>query len=290
MAATAVIAASSMMVSTAPANAAVNVYVTPGHHFSGGREWKTSCEPYSQTQRCRTEIRSSGKWVFNNLTYKPSPRSLWVKNPLGKNISWKASDGSKWRTECDTAKTGRNGCRSYRNGVFNNIVMFNTDKNGETITIPPFSSGGASSSDPNWRSGDRSLNKGYSSGLHMVNSNSHKVVVHTWDNYPTIKTMYGYANKSTNGTDHKDGRAIDIMIPRWNTSSGKSFGWNMAYYYRTNAKKFGINYIIFDQKIWSVGRDSEGWRKMSDRGNSTANHKDHLHVNTYNPGSEWYRN
>ena len=33
--------------------------------------------------------------------------------------------------------------------------------------------------------------------------------------------------------------------------------------------------------IWSVERGGEGWRGMSDRGSTTANHYDHVHVTTY---------
>ena len=72
-------------------------------------------------------------------------RAQWSASPLGYEGSWKASDGSLWHTECDTAATGSNACRSYRwttvyhalpqvgggyefgqenKWVFNNIVMF----------------------------------------------------------------------------------------------------------------------------------------------------------------------
>ncbi|HHT12633.1 MAG TPA: hypothetical protein GX013_05635, partial [Propionibacterium sp.] len=34
----------------------VNVYLTPGEHFINGRRWRTQCVPYSQTERCTTEI------------------------------------------------------------------------------------------------------------------------------------------------------------------------------------------------------------------------------------------
>jgi len=103
----------------------IDVYTMPGEHFVNGRDWKTTCEKYSQTERCRTEIwatqikrtgstfTQTNGWVFNNLTYAPSPRSLWANNPLGHTGSWTATDGRKWRTECDTKITGRNGCRSY---------------------------------------------------------------------------------------------------------------------------------------------------------------------------------
>lgn len=142
-----------------------DVYSVEGTHSFNGRQWRTTCEPYSQTYRCRTEIHATtvvnegGKlvkttgWTFNNLTYLPSRRELWRSNPLGNYAKQAAggttgtwtSDGRNWRVECDTATSGRNGCRTYirarfvastqaANGtwtyamtegwVFNNIVRF----------------------------------------------------------------------------------------------------------------------------------------------------------------------
>ncbi|MEO7849645.1 MAG: mucin-2 protein, partial [Arachnia sp.] len=63
--------------------------------------------------------------------------------------------------------------------------------------------------------------------------------------------------------------------------ANNALGWEIANYFRQNASEFGISYIIFDQKIWSVARNREGWRSMADRGGDTANHVDHVHVNTY---------
>lgn len=135
----------------------VDVYITPGVHTVSGRKWRTTCEPYSTTERCRTEIEATtvtqqqGRfvqrtgWMFNNLTYKASPRSTWKNNPLAANgvtggkLTW-TDGGRTWRTECDSALTGRNGCRTWatadvvenRNGryvwvnkeILNNMVRF----------------------------------------------------------------------------------------------------------------------------------------------------------------------
>ena len=38
-----------------PTSSSVNVYLTEGTHNVNGRLWRTKCEPYSQTKRCRTE-------------------------------------------------------------------------------------------------------------------------------------------------------------------------------------------------------------------------------------------
>lgn len=143
---------------TKPTVPAGDLYTTPGFHKVNGRWWHTACEPYSQTIRCRTEIWatqvtvgggrfvSKTGWHFNNLTYLPfMSRAQWAANPLGHDGQWTAADGRKWRTECDTPVSGRNGCRSFawaafvssaeqadgtwahsneQGWVFNNIVRF----------------------------------------------------------------------------------------------------------------------------------------------------------------------
>lgn len=126
-----VIAFIAMVIATAgalvplPATADVDVYITQGTHRVNGRVWKTECSAYSSTvERCRTEIqavtvvleggryREKRDWVFNNLTYKTSPRETWsFMNPLV-TPGDHTINGRKWRTECDTSWTGRGGCRS----------------------------------------------------------------------------------------------------------------------------------------------------------------------------------
>ncbi|MGO1487857.1 MAG: hypothetical protein ACTHWA_04770 [Arachnia sp.] len=132
-------------------------YGVPGFHVINDRYWYTTCEPYSQTIRCRTEIWSTqvqyqggrfvkdNGWHFNNLTYLPKmTRAQWGNNPLANSGAF-TSAGRQWRTECDTAATGRGGCRSHirsdqviatknadgtwayklgKEWVFNNMVIF----------------------------------------------------------------------------------------------------------------------------------------------------------------------
>ncbi len=95
----------------------------------------------------------------------------------------------------------------------------------------------------------------------------HDVVCANW---PEI-TSYGTWRSDG---EHGEGRAIDIMI------SGET-GWAIAEFLRANYSSLGIEYIIYSQKMWSVERSGEGWRYMSDRGSTTANHYDHVHVTVY---------
>jgi hypothetical protein len=95
----------------------------------------------------------------------------------------------------------------------------------------------------------------------------HDVVCANWPQITAYGTWRGDG-------EHGEGRAIDIM------TSG-STGWDVAEFLRANYSSLGIEYIIYSQKIWSVERSSEGWRSMSDRGSTTANHYDHVHVTVY---------
>jgi uncharacterized protein YraI len=84
---------------------------------------------------------------------------------------------------------------------------------------------------------------------------------------------------STYGTfrgdgEHGQGIAVDIMV------SGDR-GWEVAEFVREHYQALGVSYVIYSQNIWSVQRGGEGWRGMSDRGSTTANHYDHVHVTTY---------
>ncbi len=103
----------------------MEVYTIEGERTVNGRRWRTTCENYSATGRCRTDIfattikktpsgyQSVNDWVFNSLTYRWSDRALWENNPLGRTGAWTSAEGRKWHTECDTTTTGRGACRSY---------------------------------------------------------------------------------------------------------------------------------------------------------------------------------
>ncbi len=88
--------------------------------------------------------------------------------------------------------------------------------------------------------------------------------------FPGITT---YGTFRSDG-EHSQGIAVDIMV------SGDE-GYRVADFVRANAGSFGVSYIIYSRRIWSVQRGGEGWRGMEDRGSVTANHEDHVHVTTY---------
>lgn len=93
--------------------------------------------------------------------------------------------------------------------------------------------------------------------------------------WPVVGPYYG--TRVEPGSDHNDGKAVDIMIPNWSTTN-RPTGDAIAAYLKANASQYDVKYIIWRQQIWSVARSSEGWRPMADRGSYTANHYDHVHV------------
>jgi len=83
--------------------------------------------------------------------------------------------------------------------------------------------------------------------------------------------------------------AIDVMIPNHETPEGIELGNQIAGYALANAKRWGINHVIWRQKIYpGVGTGS--W--TADLGSETANNYDHVHIATdgggYPTGNETY--
>jgi Bacterial SH3 domain len=87
----------------------------------------------------------------------------------------------------------------------------------------------------------------------------------------TFPDITAYGGTRGDGSEHASGKALDIM-----TSGAR--GAEIAAWLQANYSKLGIVEIIYQQKIWTTQRASEGWRAMPDRGSATANHYDHIHV------------
>jgi hypothetical protein len=105
--------------------------------------------------------------------------------------------------------------------------------------------------------------------------------------FPQITTIYGYREDPLPW--HPRGLAIDVMIPNHDTPEGIELGNQIAGYALANAKRWGVNHVIWRQKIYpGVGAGS--W--TADYGNETANHYDHVHIATdgggYPTGHETY--
>ncbi len=120
--------------------------------------------------------------------------------------------------------------------------------------------------------------------LNRTNAYAHVIVKRIRDKFPQIKTIYGWRMSSAYSSDHPKGRALDLMIPSYKSSSGKVLGDKIARYLQDNYKTLHVHYLIWRQRQWNVERNTNvttGWRKMSDRGSDNDNHMNHVHVTVY---------
>ena len=105
--------------------------------------------------------------------------------------------------------------------------------------------------------------------------------------FPQIKTIGGYREDPLPW--HPNGLAIDVMIPNFHSPEGIELGNQIAGYALANAKRWGINHVIWRQKIYP-GVGGGNW--MADLGSETADHYDHVHIATggggYPTGHETY--
>lgn len=87
-------------------------------------------------------------------------------------------------------------------------------------------------------------------------------------------------------SEHPLGRACDGTFGNSIGQAAKGhaleYGWEVTNWLKANATKLGVEYLIWQGKIWSVARSSEGWRfynggGMHDPAGITGGHYDHLH-------------
>ncbi|GAA1553478.1 M23 family metallopeptidase [Brevibacterium picturae] len=96
-----------------------------------------------------------------------------------------------------------------------------------------------------------------------------------------------YSPRPGTSSEHPLGRACDLTfgnaIGQYPTPAQLEAGWAVTHWMRDHAEALGVEYLIWQGKIWSLSRDEEGWRDyngggMHDPGDVTGGHYDHLHV------------
>jgi hypothetical protein len=114
-----------------------------------------------------------------------------------------------------------------------------------------------------------------------------KVAIAGWGQYiASIGTYQGHMPSI--------GLATDIMVGDMNYSNCTSPHiqkfWDMAYFFQMYYRQFGIDYIIFRDRIWSHAGDGPSVPKKFTRvdnrnnGDCTNHHGDHIHI-SYKPGN-----
>jgi len=80
------------------------------------------------------------------------------------------------------------------------------------------------------------------------------------------------------GSAHYDGQAVDFFF-RPVTPGNQRMGWALAQFLVANAERLDVATVIFDDRIWTASRSSEGWRDYEvDSEDPVARHLDHVHV------------
>ncbi|WP_183093889.1 hypothetical protein [Nocardioides stalactiti] len=92
----------------------------------------------------------------------------------------------------------------------------------------------------------------------------------------------GVSTGHMEGSAHYEGRAIDIFFRPVNATN-RTRGWAVAHYLVGNAARLDIRTVIYDDRIWTAGRD--GWRDYDPPSSSGSvailEHRDHVHVDVF---------
>lgn len=107
-------------------------------------------------------------------------------------------------------------------------------------------------------------------------------------------TKYYAGTACPNGLQHQEGRAIDWMVnSARNVENAKAeafIAWLLADgpngESAANARRLGIMYLVWNNRIWAIYRQSDGWRNYQgctsgsrqSSGNDTSCHRDHIHI------------
>lgn len=91
----------------------------------------------------------------------------------------------------------------------------------------------------------------------------------------------GVSSGHMEGSAHYEGRAVDVFF-RPVTKANQRHGWAVAHYLVARADALGIQTVIYDDRIWTAGLNSEaGWREYDEPtgpNQQVLEHRDHVHV------------
>jgi len=88
-------------------------------------------------------------------------------------------------------------------------------------------------------------------------------------------------------SEHPLSRACDVTvgnaIGQHPSPAQLEYGWALTNWLKTHSDVLGVEYLIWQGKIWSVARDTDGWRPyngggMHDPNDVTCGHFDHVHL------------
>ncbi|AID58832.1 tape measure protein [Mycobacterium phage Gaia] len=115
---------------------------------------------------------------------------------------------------------------------------------------------------------------GYAEGLNPGADWLRSKVMEIW---PEITSIGGRRSEDGYG-EHSSGNALDIMIPNYSSDEGIALGNSVLSFLQQNGSALDVDGIIWRQTSYGYGGSLTNGKAMSDRGNDTQNHFDHVHV------------
>lgn len=112
------------------------------------------------------------------------------------------------------------------------------------------------------------------------------------DTYPGTTAGTGRNCGASANSEHHEGRAVDWMVSvrnaRQRSEARAVLSWLLATDGQQNqyavARRLGVMYLIWDNRIWSASRSDEGWRPYNDCARRTEKsadsfcHRNHIHL------------
>ncbi|MDY3128153.1 MAG: peptidoglycan DD-metalloendopeptidase family protein [Corynebacterium sp.] len=98
--------------------------------------------------------------------------------------------------------------------------------------------------------------------------------------FPEITTMGGWRPTDAY-PDHPSGRAVDIMIPNFQSTPGQELGTRIKDWLYANRAELNIDYMIWQQTYIPATGEAN---LMPDRGSLNENHFNHVHITTKGGG------
>ncbi|MCE7004302.1 hypothetical protein LWC34_15870 [Kibdelosporangium philippinense] len=88
-----------------------------------------------------------------------------------------------------------------------------------------------------------------------------------------------YVNKPG---EHGEGRALDYWMDIDRPAEFQA-GWNIANFMKDNARSYGVQTVIWNDKVWLASNPNAGWQEYDEIGNcgdssKRCKHNDHVHI------------
>lgn len=99
--------------------------------------------------------------------------------------------------------------------------------------------------------------------------------------FPGITDIGGFREDAIE--DHPSGKAIDVMIPGWDTPEGKAYGDQIVAFLRANGSAMGVDSFIWQDTWHDLNGNSSFLGRAAGQG-ATQGHLDHIHIKTTGGG------